>query len=518
MALEDSANETRKIDMIRRDFLKASAQVAGAFGLVESSDLALASGTAAPPCPVPFPSVPDVTKHVAEFVVGAQYSDLPAEVIELGKKSILDGLGLALAGSTAQTAQIVHSYMESLGCSAGKVPVLGTAKKLPLRFAAFANGVAIHVDDFDDTQLAVQKDRVYGLLVHPTVPVLPAVLGSAELKLTSGKDFMLAYHVGVEVECKIAEAIAPRSYEDGFHSTGIIGVFGSAAGVAKMRGFTVERTQEAFGVAASNAAGLRENFGTMMKPFQAGHAAESGVVAGDFAELGWTAARSIFEAKRGFFHAYGGSYSPESIIGKLGKPWTFANPGISIKPFPSGSLTHPGMTELERMIRADHIQADDVKEVRVGTNHSNLNTLIRHDPKTGLEAKFSMEYSMAVLLVHGKAGLGEYTDAVVNQPETQAMMKRIVFYVDPVAEAAGFDKMTTIITVTLKNGKVFTGRADFGKGSPSNPMSFEEVAEKFRGSADYAKWPMSKSDKIVEYVRTLEQAADLRELTALCRQ
>jgi 2-methylcitrate dehydratase PrpD len=504
--------------MIRRDFLKASAQVAGALGIVGSGNSALTSGVPAVPCSLPFPSVRDVTKHVAEFVVGAKYTDLPAEVVELGKKSILDGLGLALAGSTAETAQIIHTYMESLGCSAGKVTVLGTGNKLPLRFAAFANGVAIHVDDFDDTQLAVQKDRVYGLLVHPTVPVLPAVLGCAELKLTSGKDLMLAYHVGVEVECKIAEAIAPRSYEDGFHSTGVCGVFGSAAGVAKIRGFTVERTQTAFGVAASNSAGLRENFGTMMKPFQAGHAAESGVIAGDFAEWAWTAATSIFEAERGFFHAYGGSYSPDSIIGKLGSPWTFTAPGISIKPFPSGSLTHPGMTEMLRMIRADHIRAEDVQEVRVGTNHSNVNTLIRHNPKTGLEAKFSMEYSMAVLLVHGKAGLEEYTDAVVNQPAIQDMIKRIVFYVDPEAEGAGFDKMTTIIKLTLKNGKVLTGRQDFGKGSPANPMSFDEVAEKFHGSADYAKWPKSKSTKIVDFVRALEQATDLRELTALCSQ
>lgn len=211
-------------------------------------------------------------------------------------RSILDSLGLALAGSTAQTAKIVHTYMEALGCSAGQATVLGTSNNLPLRFAALANGVAIDVDDFDDTQLVVQKDHVYGLLVHPTVSVLPAVLGCAELYLTSGKDLMLAYHVGVEVECKLAEAMAPRSYEDGFHSTGIIGVFGSAAGVAKVRGFTAGRTQEALGVAASNSAGLRENFGTMMKPFLAGHAAESGVVAGDFADLGWTAARSILEA------------------------------------------------------------------------------------------------------------------------------------------------------------------------------------------------------------------------------
>jgi 2-methylcitrate dehydratase PrpD len=327
---------------------------------------------------------------------------------------------------------------------------------------------------------------------------------------------MLAYHVGVEVECKITEAIGPRSYQDGFHSTGMCGVFGSTAAVAKLRGFPVERTSRAFGVAASHSGGLRENFGTMMKAFQAGHAAESGVVSADFAELGWTAATSILEAERGFFHAYGGGYNPDSILHKLGSPWTFANPGVSIKPYPSGSLTHPGMTELMRMIRTNNIRAEDVQQVEVGTNHSNLHTLMRHQPKNGLEAKFSMEYSMAVLLVHGKAGLGEYTDAAVVQPAVQDMVKRVRFYEDPEAEAAGYDKMTTIIRIHMKDGKVLQGRADFGKGSPANPMSYDEVAEKFYGCADYAKWPSTKSKQIVEYVRRLEQATDLRELARLC--
>jgi 2-methylcitrate dehydratase PrpD len=141
---------------------------------------------------------------------------------------------------------------------------------------------------------------------------------------------------------------------------------------------------------------------------------------------------------------------------------------------------------------------------------------MRHQPKNGLEAKFSMEYSMAVLLVHGKAGLGEYTDAAVVQPAVQDMVKRVRFYEDPEAEAAGYDKMTTIIRIHMKDGKVLQGRADFGKGSPANPMSYDEVAEKFYGCADYAKWPSTKSKQIVEYVRRLEQATDLRELARLC--
>jgi 2-methylcitrate dehydratase PrpD len=475
----------------------------------------LAMAEAPLPCGQPFPEVRDVTKYTADFVVNTQFADLPHDVIELGKKSILDGLGLALAGSRATTATLVQKYVESLGCTQADAVVIGSSKKYPLRFAAFVNGISIHADDFDDTQLAIQKDRVYGLLVHPTVCVLPAVLGAAQMTPTSGKDLIVAYHVGVEIECKIAEAISPRSYEDGFHSTGTCGVFGSAAGLSKLRKFDVAQIIRAFGITASNAGGLRENFGTMMKPFQAGHAAESGVVATDLSGLGWTSAEDILESPLGFFHAYGGGYNPEAYMNKLGKPWTMADPGVSIKPFPSGSLTHPGMTEMLRLIRDHGIRSDHVESVDVGTNHHNVNTLIRHHPTTGLEAKFSMEYCMAVLLVHGKAGLGEFSDSAVTQPAVQDMLKRVHVYADPEAEAAGYDKMTTIIKIQMKDGKTFRGRADFGKGSPANPMSYEEVADKFRQCADFAHWPDTKAAAIVDLVRSIEDAPDMGRLIAL---
>ncbi len=498
--------------MIRRDFLRASAGLGSFMGVIASPRRVFGLGDSLSSCAPHFPDVQGLTKYTAEFIVNTQFADIPQDVIELGKKSILDGLGLALAGSKARTAPLVEQYVASLGCTREDAVLIGTSKKYPLRFAAFANGVAIHADDFDDTQLAVQKDRVYGLLVHPTVPVLPAVLGAAQMTQTSGKDFMLAYHLGVEIECKIAEAISPRSYEDGFHSTGTCGVFGSTAGLAKLRKFDATAITRAFGIAASNSAGLRENFGTMTKPFQAGHATESGVVAADLSQLGWSAAEDILEALRGFFHAYGGGYNPEIYMNELGKPWTMANPGVSIKPFPSGSLTHPGMTELQALIRKNKIRADDVEKVTVGTNHNNLNALYRHHPTTGLEAKFSMEYCMAVLLVHGKAGLGEFTDTAVNEPVVQEMIKRVHFYTDPEAEAAGYDKMTTIINIYLKDGKTISGRADFGKGSPANPMSYEEVADKFRQCADYANWPEDKAVSIVSFVKSLEDADDMRKL------
>jgi 2-methylcitrate dehydratase PrpD len=318
------------------------------------------------------------------------------------------------------------------------------------------------------------------------------------------------------VECKIAEAISPRHYEDGFHSTGTCGVFGGTSACAKLKGLDVVRTSRAFGVAASHAAGLRENFGTMMKPFQAGHATESGVVAADFAAIGWTAAEQILEAQRGFFHAYGGTYNPSAIVDRLGNPWTLQKPGVSIKPFPSGSLTHPGMTELLRLIHENSIRAADVEHVEVGANRNMESTLLHHHPKTGLQAKFSMEFCLAILLLDGKADQTKFTDAVANRDDVQKMIERIHFYVDPVAEKAGYDKMTTILKITLKDGRTISGRADFGKGSPTNPMTYDEVAEKFRGCAAFAEWPSTKVNHVIELVRKLEDLPDVRTLTALC--
>ncbi|PLZ03519.1 MmgE/PrpD family protein [Burkholderia sp. WAC0059] len=482
---------------------------------VGASGASGASGTAA--------AQADVTANVADFVVRTTYDDLPADLIALGKKSILDALGLSLAGATREeSGAIVHRYLRSLGLGRAEAgvstaSVFGTQLRVPPRFAAFANGVAIHADDFDDTQLAVNPTRVYGLLTHPSVTALPASLALAETQRRSGRDFMLAYHLGVEVETKIAEAIAPRHYEDGFHSTGTCGVFGSAVGTSKLRGFDAQRVREALGLAAAQSSGLRENFGTMTKPFQAGHASEGGVVASDLVALGWTAADNILEAKRGFFHAEGGGFDP-AVMERLGAPWTFISPGVSIKPFPSGSLTHPGMTLLQQMIRANHVRAEDVEQLRVGASQQTLNTLIHHHPTTGLEGKFSMEFCTAILLVTGgEASLGDFQDDVVRRPDVQAMIRRVDFYNSPAADAAGLDKMRTIIDLRLKDGRTLSGQIDYGKGSPQDPASFDDVVDKFEGCARYAGFPAAKAARIIATVRDLEKLDDVGVLTGLLR-
>ena len=495
--------------MLRRDFSKASLGVMASSAL---STFAKRSGFAAGG---DLPKTPGLTDYVGRFVATTTYEEIPEHVIELGKKSILDGLGLALAGARAESGSISRKYVEQIGACNGKATIIGSAQRTSPRFAALLNGISIHADDFDDTQLAGAKDRVYGLLMHPTVPVLPAIFALAEQRAVTGKEWMLAYHVGAEVECKIAEAISPRHYQDGFHTTGTCGTFGSATACAKLLKFDLSKTLNLFGLAASQSGGLRENFGTMTKPFQAGHAAESGLVSAELVALGWTAAEQILEADRGFFHAFGGSYDASAIMDRLGKPWTFASPGVSLKPYPSGSLTHPAMTELAKLIEAHKIQAAQVEKVDIGANHNMTTTLLHHQPKTGLEAKFSMEFCLAILLLEHKAGLGQFSDSVVRRPDVQEMIRRINFYVDSEAERSGYDKMTSILKIHLKDGRVINGRADFAKGSPANPMSFDETATKFRGCAEFAEWPKAKTEEIISFTKALEAAPDITALSPL---
>ncbi len=462
------------------------------------------------------PGDASLTAYVADFIVSTRASDIPPDVVHLGKRSILDGLGLALAGAASETGRIIRRYLDSLGIASDSgSTVIGGDSRLPARFAAFANGVSIHADDYDDTQLAIAKDRVYGLLTHPTAPALPAVLALVERERLDGKALTTAYQIAVEVECKIAEAILPRHYQEGFHSTATCGAIGAAAGASRLLELDLEATRRALSLAASQAGGLRENFGTMTKPFHAGRAAESGVVAAELAALGFTASPVGLEADRGFFRAAGGGYSADMIRGKLGNPWTFAFPGVSIKPHPSGSLTHPGMSVMLDLIKRHDLRPDRVKRVAVGTNHNMPNALIHHRPRNELQAKFSMEFCMAILLLERKAGLEQFTDAVVNRPDVQALLQRVAFGVHPDAEAAGFDKMTTIVEVELDDGTTVKGSADFGKGSPVDPMSDDELAQKFFECATWGGLDRSRAQRIIDLVWRIDELENIDELTRL---
>lgn len=456
-----------------------------------------------------------LTAKVSRFAAATPLAAVPAAVIRAAKHSILDGFGLAVAGARTEGVAIAAAEVASYRCESGDATVLGPGTRLPARFAAFLNGMAIHADDYDDTQLAVLPDRVYGLLTHPTAPVLPAVLALAERDGASGAELLAAYLIGVEVESAIAESISPRHYEAGFHTTGTAGTFGAAAGAARLLGYDAVAIASALSLAGSQASGLRENFGTMTKPFHAGHAAEGGVLAASLAGHGFTTAPDILEARRGFFSAAGGGYDPGKVADRLGAPWTFDDPGVSIKPFPSGSLTHPAMTAFLDLKREHDLHADEVAEISVGTNRHMPNALIHHRPADHLAAKFSMEFCIAILLLRGRAGLAEFRDDVVRDPQVRAVIEKVRFHVDEEAEAAGYHTMTSIIRVRMHDGRELVTRAAFGKGSPANPMSEAELLEKFTGCLEAGGIDSGTGQRAAELILDLESQPDVRSITAL---
>ena len=252
------------------------------------------------------------TAALVKFIVTAGLDTFPADVVTQGKRCLVDGFGVMLAGSTTPGSGIVRQYVRAVA-GAQEASILGPERlSATAAQAALANGAAGHAMDFDDTQLSTTPDRTYGLLTHPTIPALAAALAVAERQGASGAAFLEAFLIGFEVECKIAEAIDPSHYQRGFHSSGTIGVFGAAACAAKLMKLDAQAVAHTLTIASSLAAGIRVNFGSMTKPLHVGRAAENGVVAAELGSRGFTGGADGLDGHGDFFRC---SAAARSSIG-----------------------------------------------------------------------------------------------------------------------------------------------------------------------------------------------------------
>ena len=432
-----------------------------------------------------------LTERVAQFASATRFEDIPPEVIRLSKQAVLDCFAVAFAGSVAEGSAILRRHIASLGFSGGNATVYGSGMRVPAQFAALANGTAMHSDDYDDTH---NPSRI-----HPSASVASALFAVAEAESRSGKELLTAFNVGVEVSCKISIATAGAHYGRGFHSSGTIGVFGATAAVCNVRGVSPEITLAALGTAGSEAAGIRENFGTMAKPLHAGRAGETGILATDLA------------GPRGFFEAYVGKCDEDVIMNALGKPWTFVtDASIAIKPFPSGRLTHPGMCELEKIVLENNILPNQVERIGVRTNRLLPGNLTYHRPVTGLEGKFSVYHGCAVGLIFGQAGEGEYADDIVNRADVVALRAKVNATTDTSISEASVD-----VKAFLKDGKEVHIFVKNAIGSVENPMSDANLEQKFTNLTE----PVIGKDKTRQLIAALwklGQAPDLKQIINLC--
>jgi len=457
-----------------------------------------------------------ITVEVARFIEQMGFDALSDEVLRLGKRCVLDGLAVILAGSRQQCTQIVRNFSLKNGRAAESTAFGKKPLKLPAMFAALVNGTAGHAMDWDDTQLSTTPDRIFGLLTHPTVPPLVAALAVAETcAAVSGKDFLTAFLTGFEVECKIAEAISPEHYAKGFHTSGTVGTFGAAVAAAKLLGLGAGRLRHMLGITASMASGIRANFGTMTKPLHVGRAAQNGVSAALLAHGGFEADPDALDGPWGFFQVFGRGFDAERIAGKLGNPHTIVEPGVSIKPYPCGCLTHPSMDAMRAVVLEKDLKPADIGQVVLYAGYNILNPIRYTTAEDELQAKFCMPFLLAAIVISRKAGFQEFSPQFVGSSEVRSLMQRIRMEFDPAIEAKGYDKMRSRVEVTLTNGQKLVREADDRyRGGPDNPLSDDELVEKFTDCSQSILNGVTR-EAVIEAVFGLEKLTDVRHLIDL---
>jgi 2-methylcitrate dehydratase PrpD len=406
----------------------------------------------------------EVTKVLARYVVESNYEDIPHDVRHEARRALLNWIGCAIGTAHHET---IRSALAALAPFAGapQAQVFGRSERYDILTAAFLNGVSSHVLDFDDT---------HEKAVHPSAPVYPAILALGEWRQLSGRDFLHAFILGVEVECRIALSVFPEHYETGWHVTGTAGVFGAAAAAGKLLGLNEQQMTWALGIAATQSAGLREMFGSMCKSFHPGAAARNGLSAALLAANGYTSSERGIEALRGWANVLSTRFEPAILTEKLGE--TFELSRNMYKPYPCGLVVHAvidGCVELKRM---HNIEPDDVERVELKVNKMVLELTGKKTPTTGLEGKFSVYHAAAIGLVYGRANESEYADEVVRDPRIVALRDRVHATVDPAVTSY----LEAYVTIRLRDGRVLERHVPHALGTLQRPMSDADLEAKFR--------------------------------------
>lgn len=437
-----------------------------------------------------YADVPDdsqITAAAAEFIEQVRYEDIPSDALAIGRRCVLDGMGLQAAGLDHETTILLAQAAAGQGGREDALLLGHGDKKVPAAMAARVLGTAGHAHDWDDSQVSIDPDHVYGLLTHPTIPPLTASLVISQVRgEVTGKAFMLAFLTGFEVECKISEWMFPQHYKQGFHSSGTVGTFGAYVAAAKLLELDGNKLRHGLGLTASFAAGIRCNFGTMTKPLHVGRAAENGITAALLAEQGYTADKNALDGPWGYFAVQGGGISADKLSAQdFGDPWSIIDPGVSIKPYPCGVLTHPTIDLMLKLITEHDIQPDDIEHVVVSAGSNILNPIRYPIAGNHLEAKFSLQAVLSMVALARKAGKVEFRDEFVQSEPMQAMQKRMETRFDPDIEALGFDKMRSRIEIRLKHGETVSGDADERyRGGPENPLTNDELKAKARSCCE----------------------------------
>ena len=453
----------------------------------------------------------EITKKIAEYVAGAGPEDFPPEAVYAAKSGVMDCVACMLAGSREPLSDSLCQYVQANG-GEPRATVVGRGFKTSAPEAALVNGAIGHALDYDDVARAMKG--------HPSVVLAPPALAVGEEEGATGREVLTAYMVGFEVACSVGAAVSPEFYDGmGWHPTGPLGALGACAAAAYLLKLDTHHTSMAISLAASQGAGLRQNFGTMTKPFHAGAASRAGVTAARLVQAGLTASTDGIEGRFGFLNAYsgGGGYDEAKVLDGLGRVSYLSDGGTELKKYPCCGSAHLALDVLLPMVEREHLDPSQVEGVEVRVDFDPPRSLIHDRPKTALEGRFSMQYCVAAALLDGVVGLGSFSDQEVMRPQAQGLFPKI-----SMKRHAGFEGQPSWtennhqVMVTLKDGRVLEGRTGRPPGRSLPGITDEELRAKFLGCAIQAL-PRDRADHALEALEGIEDVENIASVLDLVR-
>ncbi len=439
---------------------------------------------------------PGVTERLARFVVDTQWGDLKPQVAQQAKRSLMNFFAVALTGCRDQTIEIALQTFAAF--SGGKqATIIGRAERVDALSAAFLNAAGANVLDFCDTHVPTA--------IHPTAPVVPALLALAEMMPVGGRVFLLALVLGHEVECRIGVAMSPSHYKKGWHITSTCGVFGAAAGAGKLLGLNAQQMVWALGTAATQSGGLCECLGTPAKSVSVGNAARNGLLSALLAAKNFEGPLEPLTGVQGYYHAMNETPDLSWLTQNLGETWEIL--GTAYKPYPCGFVIHPVLDCILDWRRANPTAV--VERVIVTGNPLLAARTDRPNISTGREAQVSTQHAVAAALVTGKAGVEQFTDACVNDAEVLALRGKV-----SVVRDEGFPTTSAAVEITTADGKAHQVSQAAACGSEANPMSDKDLEDKLRLAAADAI-PGNDIAPLIRAIWQLDESEDISGLASL---
>ena len=445
-------------------------------------------------------------KQLANKINELQYSSLPADAVHWAKIGILDTVGVTLAGAAEDCTRIA---LGATGAGSGPALVFGHARRIGALDAALVNGTASHALDFDDC-----NNTLGG---HPSAPILPALFALADEIGATGQDFIAAYVAGFETECKLSLGVNFYQYTKGWHPTATLGVFGSAAACAHLLKLSVEQTATALSIAASFSSGVKANFGTMTKPLHVGHCSRNGLYAALLARDGFTAGPQAFEHKQGYFEVFNGAgnYDIDKILPDWADPLDITRPAIAIKSYPCCGSTHPAIDCMLELVHKHKLTPDNVAKIESWTHPRRLEHTNRPDPQSSLDAKFSVQYTLARALKDRTVKIEQFEGDTWKDPGTRAILPKIHATTYTTAQFPADNHFGAEVKVTLTDGRVVSAKTDQALGrSVDKPLPADKLKEKFDNCAARAL-SADNVARLYAAIQDFENAKDVREIAKL---